>query len=200
MQSKFIPVLLIVFVLALGGSICGRRSGDELPGHTGTLAAAEETFFDEAESSGTETMPADRVVWVYICGHVRCPGVYSLPEGARVVDAVDAAGGFAEDADTEYWNLAGFLQDGQQIRVPSMEESREPEPENSGSSSDGRVNLNTADETELSTLTGIGPSRARAIIAYREENGPFRSIEDIMNVSGIKEASFAKIKDFITVG
>lgn len=169
----------------------------------------------------TESSLEDCVV--HICGAVRTPGVYELPAGSRIVDALEAAGGFLPEADQTACNLADFLTDGSQIYILTMEEAaalrekQEPggtvsaggalvsdsavsgtdDVSKDASSADGLVNINTAGRAELMTLPGIGESRAEAIIAWREQNGNFSDIEDIMKVSGIKEAAFAKIKDKI---
>lgn len=137
-------------------------------------------------------------VCVYVCGHVNSPGVYYIRFGARIADAIEAAGGIAEDAYIDVLNLADTVTDGQRIYVPAQGETENELP----AGQDGRsnlININTADVSLLTTLPGIGESRALSIIAYREENGAYGTIEDIMNVSGIKEAAFSKIKDYICV-
>ena len=168
-----------------------------------------------------------QTIFVDVCGAVANPGVYELDEGSRIFQAVDAAGGYLPEAAQNYLNRARSLTDGQQIYVPTEEEiaenlealaSKVPEALQSGASEDtGRegnsedslaegvgsnsgINLNTADAAQLCTLSGIGQSKAEAIIAYREEHGGFASIEEIMNVEGIKEGTFSKIKDKISVG
>ncbi|MCR4788472.1 MAG: ComEA family DNA-binding protein [Lachnospiraceae bacterium] len=163
----------------------------------------------------------DPVIVVHVCGHVVSPGVYELGAGSRIYEAINAAGGLDDEADDSVINQADFCTDGMQINVPSAEEkdAEDQKPylraaegniaaaDNTGhgqdaksaASSDGKVNINTAGAEELMTLSGVGQSRAEAIIAYRNENGPFGSIEDIMNISGIKEGLFGKIRDKITV-
>ena len=140
----------------------------------------------------TENFSAAKVS-VYVCGAVNVPGVYALDADLRVADAVEAAGGMRKDADTEYVNLAQRLSDGIKIRIPTLEETM------AETSQTKLVNINTADETALCTLSGIGSAKAKKIIEYREKNGPFSRIEDIMNVPGIKEAGFEKIKEQITI-
>ena len=152
-----------------------------------------------------ETKPSSQASYVvHVCGQVKEPGVYELEPGSRVYQAVEMAGGFGPDAASWYLNLAQEVADGMKIQVPTEEEALAWG--NSGGSlsvgqgqTETKVNLNTADEEQLMTLTGIGESRAADIIRYRQEHGPFERIEDIMNVSGIKEGAFQKIKDSITV-
>ena len=148
------------------------------------------------------------VVYVHICGAVNDPGVYEMKPGDRIFNAVDAASGFTDEAATDYVNLAQEITDGMKITIPTEAEAEAMEEASAGSgtgpvgysgSSDGRININTADVTALTSITGIGPTRAEAIIAYREQNGAFGSIEDIKNVSGIGDSTFNKMKDEITV-
>jgi competence protein ComEA len=123
--------------------------------------------------------------------------VVSLPEGSRVEDALDAAGGFAPDADETYVNLADWVTDGQKVYFPKIGE--ESQDASDSAFSDGLVNINTADASLLCTLPGIGEARAQDIIAYREANGGFETPEDIMKVSGIKTSVYSKICDKIKV-
>lgn len=139
---------------------------------------------------------------VYVCGAVAEPDVYYLPEGSIKQEAVELAGGFAEGAARFYVNLAEAVVDGERIYVPYEDELQTQTGEagaDYGGNEGTKVNINTAGVEELTTLPGIGESKAKAIIAYREENGGFSSIEDICNVSGIKENSFNNIKDYIDV-
>lgn len=181
-------------------------------------AAAQAVSGDAMEPPKPETVPEPAVCIVHICGAVHNPGVYELPDGSRVMDAVTAAGGFLEDADQSACNLAQAIVDGCQIYIMTREESSvlleeeksagiQPQKSLEGvqtadageRAEAGKVNLNTADAAALKTLPGIGDSRAAAILAFRQENGAFSCIEDIMKVSGIKQAAFDKIKDRITV-
>ena len=149
-------------------------------------------------------LPQKEIV-VHICGAVNYPGVYYLTEGQRLYEAIHKAGGFREDANEDYLNQAMPLEDGMKITVPTMEETAvETIEENiitisETSKQEQKININTADEALLCTLPGIGESRAKSIIAYRQEHGHFQRPEDIMDISGIKEAAFAKIRDYITV-
>ncbi len=133
-------------------------------------------------------MPSNIVV--HVTGAVMSPGVYELPDGSRVVDAIQAAGGFAEGAADEHLNLAAKLSDGQRIRVPWLSEIKEGE---------GKVliNINTATAAQLQSLPGIGPAIAQRIVEYREKSGPFSRAEDLMKVSGIGPKVFANILHLI---
>jgi len=161
----------------------------------------EESHAEEA-SVVTEREEQGDMILVDIGGEVLNPMVAELEEGSRVEDAIKAAGGVTENADLTEINRAGFLEDGDKILIPAKAaEESFTEDTSKGSSysmySDGRVNINTADSQQLQTLDGIGPAMAEKIIAYRQENGRFRTIEDIKNVSGIGEKTFDKLKDNI---
>lgn len=161
---------------------------------------------------------------VHVCGAVEQPGVYELPPGSRIYQAIDLAGGMNTDADPDFLNQADYVFDGEKIYVPTREETEQMDTrqqtvtmssegtadrltneqngnrqEAGGSGASGLVNLNTASEEQLCTLPGIGSSKARSIIAYREEHGSFERIEGIMDVAGIKDGLFQKIKAYITV-
>lgn len=177
---------------------------------------------DRAELSDASLEEAKTLV-VHICGAVSAPGVYELPAGSRIIDAVEAGGGFLPEADEACCNLAEEIVDGCQIYIMTKTESCadgqtekkagiQTSPDSDMQTTDrnvrsnsttalenGLVNLNTADVVALMTLPGIGESRAKAIISYREQHGAFAKIEDIMKISGIKQAAFSKIKDKITV-
>ena len=177
----------------------------DLSGESAVPVEAKEGQGKES-GEGTEAVPEETgEIVVFVCGAVVNEGVYRLPAGARLCDALEAAGGFSEDADTSWLNLASFAADGQQIRVPTAEEGQElREKELSQQSSaagrrDGRININTADVTLLQQLTGVGPVTAQKIVDYREQNGRFQSIEDLKNVSGIGDKTFEKMKDDITI-
>ena len=169
-------------------------SGEELPGTGETGAAGEE---EDPGNGRKETLV------VHVCGQVLTPGVYELPAGSRIYEAIEAAGGLGQEAAPEGLNQAAKAMDGQQIYVPSASEVAEgtvsPAGVNGGSLQDAKVNINTAGEEELMTLTGIGEAKAAAIIRHREENGAFEAIEELMEISGIKEGVFEKIKEQITV-
>lgn len=166
------------------------------------------------ETQTEETTDTEKIV-VHIMGAVKNEGIVELNEGARVSDAINSAGGLAEDADMSKINLAYVLEDGVKIRIPSINDEPTEEyittdgveivgsssqtTQNGGNSKSGLININTANETELDSLPGIGPSIAAKIINYREENGDFASIEDIKNVNGIGDSKFEELKDLICV-
>lgn len=141
-------------------------------------------------------------IMVYITGQVKNPGVISLPEGSRLADAVEAAGGVLPDADLNRVNLALKVKDEGMYHIAAKGEDTPHDiqnPVHNEQPGSGKININTADEKQLETLSGIGPSRARMIIEYREKNGEFKYIEEIMNISGIGEKIFEGIRDHITV-
>ncbi len=153
--------------------------------------------------------PTEKPIVVHITGAVPRPGVYALAQGSRVQDAISAAGGFLVDANKNGINLARALEDGEQLDIPYTEGASPvigtPLPpfastEVSSSSSTDLININTASQSELESLPGIGPTTAQKIIQYRETNGPFVSTQDIINVSGIGPGTYERIKDLITVG
>lgn len=153
------------------------------------------------DDSGKET--EDATVFVYVCGAVETPGVYELQADARVFEAIRAAGGVTAEAAPDMVNQAEVITDGEQIYVPTAGEMQAQGlgvGETGAKGTDnGKVNINTASEEELMTLTGIGEAKAAAILKYREEHGRFESIEELMEIEGIKEGVFGKIKDDITI-
>lgn len=176
-------------------------------------AASEAPEVIEDESNQTP-----RTIFVHVCGAVKRPGVYEIPAGSRMFEAVEAAGGFQEEACQDYLNMAGLLEDGTKLEIPTLEEAKAlkeageaPEklvsgtPESAsfekrnGDGATGLININTADIEALCTLPGIGESRARAILEYREKNGGFQEKEEIMQVSGIGQKMYEKIEEDITV-
>ena len=194
-------VLLVhIFIVVLS---CGCVREEELY----PLGHSEQTQreVDKAEAA-KDTVDADRVssesdsqsfIYVHVCGAVLSPGVVEIPAGSRAQAAVDAAGGFAQVADTAYVNLAAPIEDGEQLYIPTKEEA-ESLRKNQAAAEGGIVNLNTADVRLLCTLPGIGESRAGDIVAYRQQHGGFTDTEEIMQVPGIKSSTYEKIKDLIT--
>lgn len=163
---------------------------------------------EEQSFSGEGMMPEEaETIYVHVCGEVVSPGVYGLPAGSRIYEAVAAAGGLLESAAGERLNQAAQARDGQQIYVPSVEEAVQgfqgvPSGQDiaaDGTADDGRISLNTASKEQLMTLSGIGEAKAASIISYREEHGGFQKIEELMEVEGIKEGVFNKVKDQIKI-
>ena len=200
------------------GSDAGNGTGSDSGKHI------SDADIDNGSEAVSDKEMQQAMIYVDVCGAVANPGVFQLVAGSRVFQAIEAAGGYLPEAALTCVNRAGVLTDGQQLYILTQEEMERQglDPAEMAGASDGqmngsagtgqntgiaaqaqqdnRININTADETQLTTLTGIGATRAQAIIAYRQENGPFAAIEDIMNVQGIKEGTFAKIKDEIVVG
>jgi competence protein ComEA len=153
-------------------------------------------------TASTSPSPSPALVLVDVAGWVRRPGVYEFHEGDRVIDAIDAAGGARPGAALESLNLAAPLTDGTQILVPKQNATATAPSTAPGTTSTGttaKVNVNTASSEELQTLPGIGEVLAQNIIDYRTQNGPFASIDDLVDVSGIGDVTLSNIKDLVTV-
>lgn len=200
MKHISMKCMVIFLCLLLGG--CGTDTQVYLE-TTQERIPAEDTQQNVVPDKDSQ----DTSVLVYVCGEVKNPGVYELTEGMRICDAVEAAGGLTDKAGREYWNLAELLTDGQMLYFPTEEEAKERQESSGGDSvskgmesSPGKVNINTAGADQLMTVPGIGQTRADAILNYRAEHGSFVCVEDIMKVSGIKNALFEKMRDYITVG
>lgn len=152
----------------------------------------------------TEASQNSNIIVVYICGAVKESKVITLKENSRICDAIDCVGGLTDDADLTNINLAYILEDSEKIYIPKKgEDLSNKDSLNSSyinsSSKNNKININKASQTELESIPGVGPSTALKIINYREENGKFSSIEDIKNVSGIGNAKFENIKEYITI-
>lgn len=207
---KLNKILLLLLCMSVSG--CSGQpdvTWDQIAGGTKDeqyMESESGAAFSEELPVQEETVPA--LIYVDVEGAVNLPGVVTIPYGARVYQAVEEAGGFSEEAAVEYVNQAAVLSDGQQIRIYTREEAEKlenpldvklQETEADRTAGQEKVNLNTATEEELMTLPGIGEAKAADIVSYREENGGFQSIEEIKNISGIKDAVFSKIRDRITV-
>lgn len=162
----------------------------------------------EGKSVQLRPAPTPEPLQVHVAGAVVRPGVYDLPKDSRVLDAVEAAGGFVAEADKNALNLAARVEDGERLDIPYVAGYVQDEEEGfvvvsegtpSPLAGDELVDINTASFEELDKLPGIGPTTAQKIIDYRDENGPFARIEDITNVSGIGPATYEEIKDMIIV-
>ena len=217
MNKMKIKYCVAVAVIMIAAAFCGCNDKAEVVklGDAGMEPATEAADPQKEVVSKRD----EAVVKVYVCGAVRCPDVYTLDPQMRIGDAVVAAGGFTDDAGSGYLNLAAKITDGQKIYIPTVTEVEEALEANElytasvditecapgitsmteQADTNGLVDINSADRDTLMTLPGIGQSKADKIIAYRESNGGFSSIEDIMLVAGIKEGLYNKVKDRICV-
>ncbi|MER2000699.1 MAG: helix-hairpin-helix domain-containing protein [Lysinibacillus sp.] len=208
-KSVILPV--IVIGLATLYFLLSKQTQSPEPIH---LTTASEQLHSQqtTEQLNSEEQLKDEPLQIVVDvkGAVKHPGVYPLTTEHRIIDAIEAAGGYVADADTRFINHAQKLVDEFVIYVPKIGEEMEAPPvavtsgpsSNTSNESKGdtdTVNLNTATESELMTLSGVGPSKAAAIIAYREENGPFQTIEDLKKVSGIGEKTFERLQPYIAV-
>lgn len=193
MFKKSLIILLVMAVAAAGGAMYGFLTRDE------ALVL---------DAGSTKTQSSDALpqagVTVYVTGAVNRPGVVTLAEGKRVLDAVNACGGMLPTADASRVNMAQVLKDGQRIQVPEKEQISQDSAGKGGNGGNSvkdnkLVNINTADVQALDSLPGVGPATAQKIIDYRTTEGEFQSIEDLKKVKGIGEAKFSKLKDKICV-
>ncbi|MBQ0146626.1 MAG: helix-hairpin-helix domain-containing protein [Lachnospiraceae bacterium] len=225
-MKKIVKTVFIAVCFLLCGIIysCGKTQTVNLDetGSAGSIenSDTEQSLSEEcddepdtpAETQSETTEPESiRGIIVYVCGAVNNPGVYELNTGDRIIDAVETAGGFAGEADIDYLNLAETVGDGLKIYVPTEKEVEEgysekpvsasvnPSADSGSAGMAEKVNINTAQIEQLKTLKGVGDSRAKDIIEFRNTHGPFEKIEDIMLVPGIKNGMFEKIKDNIEV-
>ncbi|MGN0297573.1 MAG: helix-hairpin-helix domain-containing protein [Lachnospiraceae bacterium] len=196
MQSKYLKTILVVSLILIAGICysCSKVSTEEF-----ILQDAGETNLQEEQAEQSSCQENYATIWVYVCGEVQFPGVYELAAGSRIFQAVEAAGGMTEEAAEEAVNLANLLSDGQQIQIPSKESASLTAAKEQQSASDGMVHLNSATKEQLMQISGIGESKAEAILQYREEHGSFQSIEELKNVSGIGDSLFSKIQMYVTV-
>lgn len=188
----------------------GCRKGEAVSLYTEEVWQSESSSLSVSEPQTGERMvqaegQTSGEICVYVCGAVQKPGVFQLPSGSRVFEAIEQAGGLREDAAFAAVNQAAVLEDGMQVTVPTQEEVKSGAADGNwnmsenGETKEQRVNINTATAEELKTLPGIGDAKAADIIEYRQSTGGFQTIEEIKNISGIKDAVFEKIKDKIVV-
>lgn len=211
-QEKWITGILCI-LLILGTGVLYLYHGQKTTGSETVfpteLPSASVVIGNRSDHSNPSANPQETNVEyaVYICGAVKHPGVYRFTQAARVCDVVEAAGGFKKNAATASVNQARYITDGEQIEILSKKQWKKNQTQESSSSANnnstmqdsGKININTATETELMTLSGVGQSKAKAIIDYRTQNGLFGAVEDIMQVPGIKEGVYNQIKDSITI-
>lgn len=197
-KLKYIVITVFVVLCGIIYSFTFREKEDK-------TAIIEDSAGTKTESLAVTEEEASEVqqFCVYICGCVVNPGVYHVEPDTRIYTLIELAGGFTQEASKEYLNLADFVFDGQKIIVPTIQEAENGSTGGAlvseTSVQDRLVNINTAAQELLMTLPGIGQIKAADIITYRETNGNYKTIEDIMNVAGIKQSVFDKIKNLIKV-
>lgn len=205
-KKKKIQIILGVLAFLLSGMIYlgmhqRQESHEVVTEHLTDTGTGQQGDSEDksTEADGTQTAK----VYIHVCGAVKKPGVYTFATEPHVIDVVEKAGGFTGRADPASVNLAESVADGTQLVIAEKDKKKRADEEQSSQKDasvfSDKVDLNTASQEELMTLSGIGESKAAQIVSYRETNGRFQKIEDIMNISGIKEGVFNKIKDYITV-
>ena len=173
------------------------------------ILASDVVVENKVEDAKQEPEKESSFIKVYVAGEVNNPGVIELEEGSRIEDAIEGAGGVKAEANLKNINLAYAISDGEKIYIPNIAEAGQeteesfllesPSNGNIEKSSKGKININKATATELTSVPGIGQSTAQKIIAYREENGKFQAIEDVKKVSGIGDSKFESMKDYLSV-
>lgn len=197
-RGQQVAAAVLVISGVIGGAYAMQRPTAE------PLALSVPTSVPTLVMEPTRT-PTPAPIVVFVSGEVVSPGVYTLPPESRVVDAITAAGGLSQEADTSAVNQAIVLEDGMQIHVPKVGEVATPIPISSGNTDgsaaqpQGKLNINTATATELETLPEIGPSLAEAIVRHRETNGAFESVDELLDVPGIGDATLNAIRELVTV-
>lgn len=202
-MKKQIVKMLLVGICMLAAGICYSCKRERPVNAGDTQEVRLETVEEMIPETDAPVTEPPVSYYVHICGEIIKPGVYEMEPGSRIYQVVEEAGGFTPEAATEYLNMAQTIQDGMKIQVPAVGELEDHQlngPEESGEAGQpSKVNINTASKEQLMTLRGVGEARAEDILRYREEQGPFETIEEIMEISGIKDAAFEKIKEYITV-
>lgn len=189
-------VFCAIAILVFGGIYYSNATDQE---KTVVSQDIERQPSDETENSVGEMEQSQNTIFVHVCGAVKRPGVYELNPDARVCDAIKAAKGLKKKAADTDVNQAQKVSDGEQIYIPYRSRNATEVSDGATNATDGRINLNSATLEELTTLPGIGDAKAASILAYREEHGSFASIEEIKNISGIKDGVYTKIEAYITV-
>lgn len=194
-----IGATIVLVLLGLGIAVVVSALGSH--GTTQSLAAGSSSGDSPATGSATAKpgSGASATIFVHVVGAVERPGLFTLRDGDRVVDAVAAAGGFTDLADQAQVNLARFVSDGEQLVVPVVGASPPAVGATGAAISGGKVNLNTADLATLETLPRVGPAMAQRIIDWRTSKGRFSSVEDLMSVTGVGDKTFEQLKDLVTV-
>ncbi len=199
MHVRAVAAVIAVVVLLIGWQVVsGRPSAAPAGGSPGLAIDAGPS---SASTAGADTAAGEELV-IDVVGHVHRPGIVILPPGSRVHEAIEAAGGLTGPVDTTALNMARKLTDGEQILVgiaPVAPAGGGANPDASGAPAGGLINLNTATEAELDDLPGVGPVTAASILEWRQENGQFSSVDDLLEVRGIGEATLEDLRDHVTV-
>lgn len=205
LDEKYYKGIACFLIILLCGAVYLFMSQKDIGSDPMLLSSMDEiSSMDEVPlAEETEETQQERI-YIHICGAVKKPGVYEFMEEPRLIEVVKKAGGFTKKAAADSINQAQIVTDGSQIMIENKKQVKKDAKEKAGSEKEqspkeSLVNINTAAKEELMTLTGIGEAKAAMIIQYREENGSFKAKEDIMNISGIKEGVYNKIKDQIAV-
>lgn len=193
MKQNTIILLLAVVGICVCGGIWLFQGKQVQPAEAIVSEGTNDSLMQQTAES------EDGQIYIHIVGAVKKPGVYTFQKKPRVIEVVEKAGGFTKDAVTAEINQAELVEDGTQLAIASQKDFKEKDGQQAEQTETGKVNLNTAAKEQLMTLTGIGEAKAIAIIAYREEKGKFQKPEDLMNIPGIKEGVFDKIKSRICV-
>ncbi len=198
MKIKKIEIIICIIVFIVGiifiKNITNNENNSEV-----LIENMSNTYITELEKKEVN------MIKVHVAGAVQNPGIISIEEGSRLVDAIEKAGGFTEDADTSNLNFAYVIQDGEKIYIYNEDEAKEIEEkgiaidDSNVETKEQKVNVNTATKEELETIPGIGPALAERIIEYRNKNGKFKSVEELKNVSGIGDKKFENIKEKVRV-
>lgn len=205
---KKILVIVIVLIVCICSFIFYKNEDEKFSEYDQIIL--EETFENKENTENIVELDEveKEIIKIYITGEVNNPGVKELEMGSRIEDAINIAGGLTPAANISKANLAYQLEDGQKIYIPNInenieeyitKENEEGIVEESKSTTSGRININNADINELCELPGVGESLATRIVTYREENGKFKMIEDLKNVSGIGEKKFESLKEYVVV-
>lgn len=204
-QRVIIIIIGIFMILFIGFYIISKTNNEEFI----YLETEEDEIIDNNNMDEEKIYEEDKKIIIHVTGSIKNEGIVEAEEGARISEIIDLAGGITEEADLSKINLAYAVRDGQKIYVPSIydktdieiisDDAGENVVDDNGGKAEEKVNINTASQTELETLSGIGPSTALKIINYREENGDFEKIEDIKNVPGIGEAKYESLKESICI-
>lgn len=194
--EKYRTILIMALVVVIGSTFYVKNQ--KKPAKVDSFVLANEW---EEKTSVKEIEQEIQSIYVDLKGAVKNPGMYELEEGRRVYDVIELAGGLIEQADENQINYALRLEDEMIIYIPYSGENSEEivQTTTAGSTNDGKIRINQASESELTTLPGIGPAKAEAIIQYREEHGPFQAVEDLLNISGIGQKTLDRFADMIIV-